>query len=71
MLHSRALQNLAKAIKHSSIKKETKEKKRLKKRVERKTIIKPRTLVKSSKVALREKCPNTEFFLVGIFPHSD
>ena len=20
---------------------------------------------------LREKCPNTEFFLVGIFPHSD
>ena len=20
---------------------------------------------------LREKCPNTEFFLVGIFPHSE
>ena len=20
---------------------------------------------------LREKCPNTEFFLIGIFPHSD
>ena len=23
------------------------------------------------KYALREKCPNTEFFLVRIFPHSD
>ena len=22
-------------------------------------------------IALREKCPNTEFFLVSIFPHSD
>ena len=22
-------------------------------------------------VALREKCPNTEFFMVRIFPHSD
>ena len=25
----------------------------------------------SSQEALREKCPNTEFFLVRIFPHSD
>ena len=23
------------------------------------------------KYSLREKCPNTEFFLVRIFPHSD
>ena len=25
----------------------------------------------SHKSSLREKCPNTEFFLVRIFPHSD
>ena len=25
----------------------------------------------NSKIPLREKCPNTEFFLVRIFPHSD
>ena len=28
------------------------------------------TLVLSKKIALPEKCPNTEFFLVRIFPHS-
>ena len=27
--------------------------------------------VKKREVALREKCPNTEFFLVRVFPHSD
>ena len=30
-----------------------------------------RILEKVTQLSLREKCPNTEFFLVCIFPHSD
>ena len=34
-------------------------------------IILPHFVITKSYPTLREKCPNTEFFLVRIFPHSD
>ena len=42
------------------------------KRLKRLTSLENRILVKKGlKAALREKCPDTEFFLVCVFPHSD